>query len=333
MTWDQPTRPRQTGLRPSSESPRRIEIVETGVLTTLQDSGRTGVAHLGVPKAGPADRDSMRLANLTAGNTEECGVLETTLSGPTLRFFDRAHAVVVGATWELNGRAMEPGAVEEIPAAGWSRSVLPSELHAYLGVAGGLDGPELFGSCSSDLLSGLGPGPLQGGDTLGIGEPGHPRVVGPLMRSSRVVRLVAGPQLVGDELLEELTAMTFKVSQDSNRIGVRLVGAGPLTINDPERALAGETARHTSYGMVPGALQIPPSGEPVVLLCDHATMGGYPVVATVITADIGVVAQRRPGESVQFELVDLDEAIDALEALDRQVAHAPTGIYPTGPVT
>jgi allophanate hydrolase subunit 2 len=85
--------------------------------------------------------------------------------------------------------------------------------------------------------------------------------------------------------------------------------------------------------MVPGALQIPPSGEPVVLLCDHATMGGYPVVATVITADIGVVAQRRPGDDVQFEIVDLDDAMHALEALDRKVVHAPTGIYPTGPVT
>jgi allophanate hydrolase subunit 2 len=121
------------------------------------------------------------------------------------------------------------------------------------------------------------------------------------------------------------------VSPDSNRIGVRLVGSRPLTINGQEREAAGR-ARHGSYGMVAGALQIPPNGEPVVLLCDHATMGGYPVVATVISADIGVVAQRRPGENVQFEIVDLHEAVRALEALDRQVARAPTGIYPTGPV-
>jgi allophanate hydrolase subunit 2 len=85
--------------------------------------------------------------------------------------------------------------------------------------------------------------------------------------------------------------------------------------------------------MVPGAVQIPPSGEPIVLLCDHATMGGYPVVAAVISADLGVIAQRRPGEAVQFELVDVDQAIEALNALDRQLAHAPTGLYPTGPVT
>jgi len=85
--------------------------------------------------------------------------------------------------------------------------------------------------------------------------------------------------------------------------------------------------------MVPGAVQLPPSGEPIVLLCDHATMGGYLVVATVISADLGAIAQLRPGETVEFEIVDLDRAVEALAALDRQLAHAPTGIYPTGPVT
>ena len=212
------------------------------------------------------------------------------------------------------------------------------ELHAYLAVAGGLNGPELFGSCSSDLLSGLGAGPrAPATHSAWVSRVTLAVRADDTELDSRTPR--ARAPVPGDEILEELTSTTFKVSPDSNRIGVRLIGSpplitnGPEPIDDPEPRTAGGRARHASYGMVPGALQIPPSGEPVVLLCDHTTMGGYPVVATVITADIGVVAQRRPGDAVQFEFVDLDEAMRALEALDRQIANAPTGIYPTGPVT
>ena len=319
--------------RPRTQSRRRVEVIEPGVLTTLQDAGRIGVAHLGVPRAGPVDRDSMRLANLTAGNPENCGVLETTVRGPTLRISDDAHAVVVGAAWEVNGRAMVPGVVAEIPSQGVLTIGASIELRGYVAVSGGFRGPELFGSCSSDLLCGLGPGPLAVGDELDIGEPGQPRgYTAPLSRSRNVVRVTPGPGPVDDELLSHLAEVAFSVSPDSNRIGVRLVGSRPFRSAPNSGPVDGAPARG-SHGMVPGAVQIPPSGEPIVLLCDHATMGGYPVVAVVVSADLGVIAQRRPGDLVKFELVDLDQALAALDALDRQLTNAPTGIYPAGPVT
>ena len=129
--------------RPRSRSNRRIEVLDPGVLTTLQDAGRPGVARLGVPRAGPADRYSMRLANLVAGNPEDHGVLETTVSGPTLRFSDTAHAVVIGASVELGGRSAEPGVVFEVPAGGRLRIGASLQLRGYLAVSGGITGPAL----------------------------------------------------------------------------------------------------------------------------------------------------------------------------------------------
>jgi KipI family sensor histidine kinase inhibitor len=314
----------KTSDRPRFRSGRRIEVTDPGLLTTLQDDGRIGVAHLGVPRAGPADRDSMRLANLLAGNPENSGALETTMSGPTLRFSHSAHAVVVGAHVELDGRAVQPGVVFEVPAEGRLGIGASLQLRGYLAVSGGIRGPELFRSCSSDLLCGLGPGPIEAGDEFSLGDAGKPRGYSAAIARGETVRLVPGPEPVDLELLAEWAREPFEVSPESNRVGVRLRPSRPVELREPPRG---------SHGMVPGAVQIPPSGEPIVLLCDHATMGGYPVVATVISADLGVIAQRRPGEAVRFELVDVDQAIEALSALDRQLAHAPTGLYPTGPVT
>jgi KipI family sensor histidine kinase inhibitor len=319
-----PPDPTRSSDRPRCHSGRCIEVVEPGLLTTLQDAGRFGVAHLGVPRAGPADRDSMRLANLLAGNPENSGALETTMSGPTLRFGDSAHAVVVGAHVELDGRAVQPGVVFEVHAGGLLRIGASLQLRGYLAVSGGIRGPELFGSCSSDLLCGLGLGPVEAGDEFSLGDAGRPRGYSAAIARGETVRLVPGPETVDSELLREWIAEPFAVSPESNRVGVRLGPSRPVELREPPRG---------SHGMVSGAVQIPPSGEPIVLLCDHATMGGYPVVATVITADLGVIAQRRPGEAVQFGLVDVDEAVEALSALDRQLAHAPTGRYPAGPVT
>ncbi|HTX62400.1 MAG TPA: carboxyltransferase domain-containing protein [Acidimicrobiales bacterium] len=309
--------------RPRCDPPRRIVVEDPGILTMLQDRGRIGVAHLGVPRAGPADPDSMRLANLMVGNPGHYGVLETTVRGPALRFCERAYAAVVGAGVDLDGRDVEPGAVIEVPAGGRVRIGESRELRAYVAVSGGIRGPEHFASCSSDLLSGLGPGRLSEGDELGFGETGRPRgYCAPLSRGPQV-RVLAGPERVDPDRLAEWLSRPFEVGTDSNRIGVRLAGSRPLPLVGPPIG---------SYGMVPGAVQLPPSAEPIVLLCDHATMGGYPVVATVISADIGIVAQRRPGDSIQFELVDLETAAEARSSLDRRIAHAPTGIYPSGPV-
>jgi KipI family sensor histidine kinase inhibitor len=321
--------------RPRSSSQRRLVVERPGTLTTLQDAGRRKVGHLGVPSAGPADPDLMRLANLVIGNSETDGLLEITIEGPLIRFDAPAHAVVIGAAVNLDGRRMEPGAVLEIPAGGRLGVGATNGLRGYVAVAGGVLGPELFGSCSSDQLVGLGIGPLQALDELALGQAGRPGGYTAGFERQSTVRVLPGLEPVDPMALREWLAGPFEVSPQSNRVGVRLNCARPL---DLERAGASSdrgTSRSTSrpsLGMVPGAMQIPPSGEPIVLLCDHATMGGYPVVATVISADLGVMAQHRPGETVHFELVDLETARRARAALDRQLARAPTGHFPTSPV-
>lgn len=320
----QPARLHRADERPRCSSSCRFVVEEPGLLSTLQDGGRVRVGHLGVPAAGPADSDSMRLANLIAGNPELSGGLETTLDGPVLRFDTPAHAVVVGAEVALDGRSVASGAVVEVPAGARLKVGRSSGLRGYVAVSGGIRGAELFGSCSSDLLSGLGPGPLQAGDELEIGHEGRPRGYAHTLSRGSVLRILPGPHPVHRDSLEGWAAGPFRVSQDSNRIGVRLNGSKRVELRELPRG---------SHGMVHGAVQMPPSGEPIVLLCDHATMGGYPVIATVISADLGALAQRRPGDPVRFEVVDLEQALSARASLDRQLARAPSGHYPSGEVS
>jgi KipI family sensor histidine kinase inhibitor len=332
-------------VRPRSASLRRVVVESPGTLTTLQDSGRRGVGHLGVPRAGPADPDLMRLANLVAGNDPDAGVLETTLDGPVLRFDSPAHVVVVGAHLAVDGRSLDPGVVVPVRGGGHVEVGTTLGLRGYVAVCGGIRGRELFGSCSSDVLSGLGIGPLRAGDELALGEPGHPRgYVAAIERSATIRVLPAGGFGAGQfgvaelDLLATMTSGTFTVTPESNRVGVRLKSERPLAIPGDSAGVEGGRDGDTvsahlsgllgSYGMVEGAVQVPPSGEPIVLGCDHATMGGYPVIATVISADVGSVAQRRPGDTVRFEVVDLDYARRARAALDRQLAHAPVGLFP-----
>jgi KipI family sensor histidine kinase inhibitor len=323
-----PVAPALAGIdRPRCTSSRRLVVESPGVLTTLQDRGRRGVGHLGVPRAGPVDPDLMQLANLVAGNAPEAGVLETTVCGPVLRFDSPGHVVVVGARFRVDGRELEPGAVVPVDRGGRVDVGESPGLRGYLAVCGGIRGPALFGSCSSDLLSGLGIGPLRSGDELGLGDPGHPRGYAAEIERSRTIRVVGieGPGGSRADVLDDLIRGRFTVETDSNRIGVRLRGCRPLRSAEESIDGAGQLG---SYGMVEGAVQLPPSGQPIVLLCDHATMGGYPVIATVISADIGTLAQKRPGETLQFELVDHDEARRARAMLDRRIARGPVGLYP-----
>jgi KipI family sensor histidine kinase inhibitor len=335
--------------RPRCASLRRLVVEAPGTLTTLQDSGRRGVGHLGVPRAGPGDPDLMRLANLVVGNDPGAGVLETTLDGPVLRFDSPVHLVVVGAALAVDGRALDPGAVVPVRSGDLVEVGRSHGLHGYVAVCGGIWGPRLFGSCSSDLLSGLGIGPLRARDELALGEPGRPRGYAAPIERNPTIRVLANEGFGVTEqldLLAELTSGTFTVAPESNRVGVRLKGERPVSApgvsasrQADERGdmVGGAHLPHLShlpgllgsYGMVEGAVQVPPSGEPIVLGCDHATMGGYPVIATVITADIGSVAQRMPGDTVRFEVVDLDYAREARAALDRQLARGPVGRFPT----
>ena len=304
-----PALARPTSRRAPQVRARRTRLVveEPGLLTTLQDGGRMDVGHLGVPRAGAADSDSMRLANLIAGNPELSGVLETTLEGPASAVRhggacgrDRrrgGYRRTVGPTWRGRRR---------FPPAARLKVGKSSGLQGYLAVSGGdprhravrelLVGPSLRIS---------GPGPLQAGDELGDrATQVIPAVTPTSFREDSTVADSARPSSCGPRLVEDVGGSAF--SGESGQQPDRSHGS-----NGSQTGTSSVNCHEVSHGMVHGAVQMPPSGEPIVLLCDHATMGGYPVIATVISADIGASAQRRPGDSVQFEFVDLDEALAA----------------------
>ncbi|HUO47861.1 MAG TPA: biotin-dependent carboxyltransferase family protein, partial [Acidimicrobiales bacterium] len=230
-----------------------------------------------------------------------------------------AHVAVVGrAEVHVDGRVMPPDLVVPVTAGQRLRvGAIRGDLRAYVGIDGGVATPTLLGSRSSDTLCGLGPGRLLAGDELGLGPPGRPH--GRLERPAepahgpRVLRVVMGPDPVSDEAGRALGGSTWTVGGASDRVGLRLQGP----------ALDVDATDVTSRAMVTGAVQVPPDGSPIVLGCDHATVGGYPVVAAVVRADLGRLGRLRPGDEVRFEPVDLPEAArlraERRRRLDRQV--------------
>jgi len=280
-----------------------IEVVQSGALTTIQDLGRPGLGHLGIPRSGAADRRSLRRANRLVGNSEGAPALETTLAGPALRFSAPATIAITGATVEarLDDRtvamhaalAVDAGATLRVGTAGVG-------LRTYVAVRGGIEAPLVLGSASSDLLNALGPAPLAPGMILAVGPPHRaPPAAEPQPPPAPAVeptlRIVLGPRedWFTDAALHALTHDPYVVSPDSDRTGVRL--RGPVLARAREDELRSE-------GMVPGALQVPPSGQPILLLADHPTTGGYPVIAVVASADLPIVGQLRPGQSLRFAI-------------------------------
>ncbi|WP_370247465.1 biotin-dependent carboxyltransferase family protein [Nocardioides sp.] len=281
---------------------RGLEVHEAIGQVTVQDAGRRGHAHLGVPRAGwlddPAARAALRAVGEPEGGAllEVLGTLEVGLLGPA------RWAVVTGAPGPLvcGGRPRahgvpfrwEPGARVRVgrPVRGVRR---------YLAVGGGLEVPSVLGSRATDTLGGLGPAPLRAGDVVPLGVPVAPPrfadVVAPAAVAGRAgpVGLTVGPRLdwCAPDTLGVLTGSVWRVQPDSDRVAVRLDGP-PLT--------RVRTEELPSEGLVPGAVQVPPGGRPVVFLADHPTTGGYPVVAVVDAEDLALLAQVAPGDAVRF---------------------------------
>lgn len=286
-----------------------IEVVRAGALTTVQDLGRHGHAHLGVPRSGALDEPAHRLANRLLGNREGAATLETTLNGCAVRVGSPGTppvtAVVTGAACPVtvDGRPAPWGLPLRLPA-GAVLEVGPATygLRSYLGFAGGVEAEPVLGSRATDLLSGLGPAPLRDGDELPLGagtyggEASPPPVdaapwAGP--PGELLLPVVRGPRdgWFTDGGLRTLFTGAYVVSPNSNRIGLRLDGP------EPERAYAGELP---SEGMVLGAIQVPPEGRPVVFLADHPVTGGYPVIGVVPEPSLAAAAQAPPGTPVRF---------------------------------
>jgi biotin-dependent carboxylase-like uncharacterized protein len=273
----------------------RIEVVHPGLLTTVQDRGRLGLAHLGVPPSGAADAAALELGNSLVGNPAGAAALEATLDGPVLRVDGPATIALTGAT---TGSGLPRGvAVTVGPGAVLEVGRCLRGVRAYVCVRGGIAVEPTLGSRSTDLLTGLGPAPLRAGDVVAIGpepessprEGGKPRE----LPEDPVLGVRLGPRddWFTPSAIETLCAEPWRVSPASNRVGIRL--EGPRL----ERARPGELL---SEGLVTGSLQVPASGQPILLLQDHPTTGGYPVIGVVRSHDLWLAGQLAPSQRVRF---------------------------------
>ncbi|QHC28464.1 biotin-dependent carboxyltransferase family protein [Streptomyces sp. HF10] len=280
---------------------RALVVVRPGMLTTVQDLGRPGYAHLGVPRSGSLDPPAAALVNRLVGNGPDAAVLETTLDGCALRPRSTVTVAVGGAPCPVavGGRPAAWGAPVPVPAGALLEvGAVSAGVRGYVAVRGGVTVEPVLGSRATDLLSGLGPAPLAEGTVLPFGRPAGPpahldTAPQPGPPAELVLRVTPGPRAdwFTTRGRYDLTARAYRVSPASNRIGLRTEGP-PL-----ERARGDELP---SEGMVLGAVQVPPDGRPVVFLADHPTTGGYPVIAVVHPADLPAAAQAAPGTPLRF---------------------------------
>lgn len=289
------------------DTPPRMPLFtvdEAGLQTLYQDLGRQGNGSLGVTTSGSSDRASARIANDVVGNKRNATLLEN-IGGLSMTALAETVVCVTGADSDVFvGQKPFPLATPIIVPAGAQLVVSPPRtgMRSYIAVRGGLIADTELDSAATDLLSGLGPAPIQAGDTVSVSmrKPGTATdlLSNPLRVTDDVatVRCVLGPRddWFNKAEVERFLDTTFTVTGESNRVGVRLETDEPL-----QRERGGELP---SEGMVAGSVQVPPSGQPVVFLRDHAVTGGYPVIATVISEDVDIAAQLSPGSTIRFEL-------------------------------
>lgn len=293
-----------------------IEILNPGALSLLQDRGRFGFAHLGMSNGGPMDPQAAVLANRLLGNQPGATLIENTFGGLCLTAHQTTQIAVTGAPLTIT--------VDDEPRPMWSCISLTkgSQLRlgyskrgcrSYLAVRGGFHIDTHFGSAATVVREGIGGldgGPLKPGDLLSVENcrPCEPRQLPakhqPRYGSSATLRLIPGYQNrdFPEAELERFFGSEYRVSSLSDRMGYRLEGAsispGPTTL--------------FSEGIAPGSVQVPPDGQPIVLLCDRQTIGGYPKLGAVLSLDCAALGQLRPGDSVHFARINLDTARRAL---------------------
>lgn len=270
-----------------------IEILASGPAAYVQDGGRFGYAALGVPRSGAFDRAAWRAANRVVGNPPGAAVLEVTLGGLSIRATAACTVAVTGAP--CPGAAC--GTAITLAAGDRLRLGRPSTgARSYVAVRGGIDVPPVLGSRSTDTLGGLGPAPVRPGDRIPVG----PQPVTPVSGADAVpggrldrLRLLPGPRAdwLEPDSVARLTTTEWRVRADSDRIGVRL--DGPALRRRRQDELPSEPT-------LPGAVQLPADGRPIVFGPDAPVTGGYPVVAVVADADLDALAQLRPGDTVWF---------------------------------
>lgn len=316
---DFPSESMESGQPVRTRSRPVFEIVDPGLYTTVQDLGRYGYRSQGVPAGGAMDPASLQVGNLIAGNALNAPALECTAPGPAFRVVGEATVVVSGADLSatLDGADLDLWTRIMVRPGQTIRFGAPRRgMWAYITVAGGLDVPSVLGSASTYVPGGLGGiagRRVQRGDVLGRGEgAGRPRrTVGPgaiaLPGDGLTVRVIAGPQedWFSEDGRTAFLREPYRVSVHTDRAGMRL--QGPVVTHRGRADIL-------SDGLLPGAIQIPAGGQPIVIMPDGPTTGGYPKIGAVISADLRLVAQSRPGTVVRFARSTLDAAIEARRA-------------------
>ena len=304
-----------------------LRVHKPGLLTTVQDEGRTGVYHLGMPPAGAMDKLSYRAGNLLVGNPPGRASLEITYMGPELELTDDAVIAVTGAEMPArrNGEQLEPWASHALAAGDvLSFDFLKSGARAYLAIAGGVEVPLVMGSRSTYTLCGMGGFEgrgLQQGDEVrvasdGDGTPGRsvPAELVPAYGKETELRVMVGlsSYRLTEDSLTEFLETTWTVTPDANRVGYRYRG-GELRFEDrtPPHGAGSDPANVTDIGYPIGSIQVPGGVEPIALLNDAVTGGGYATIATIISADLDRAGQSKTNEQTRFVAVDLDEALAA----------------------
>ena len=284
---------------------RALEILAPGLLATIQDQGRRGYLYVGVSHSGAADRAAHALGARLLGNLLTTAAIEVTLGGLTVRARGQLDLALTGAP--------APATIDSRPAAHASRLTLHdgqvltlgtpvTAMRTYVSVRGGIDVTPVLGSRSTDTMAGLGPPPLRPGDILPVGVecatalPATDHAPYPTQAEPPEVLTIGttrGPR--SDWFDTDLTTTPWRVTDRLDRAGIRLTG--DRLVGRREAYRSRELA---SEGMVPGAIQVPPSGEPVIFGPDHPVTGGYPVIAVVSESDLDRVAQLRPGDVIRF---------------------------------
>jgi antagonist of KipI len=286
----------------------RVRVVASGLQTTVQDLGRFGFAQFGVSASGAADSLALRAGNLLVGNAENAAALEMTLVGGAFEFEEAAVVALTGSDF---GAGLPLWTPVEIGAGQVIRcGATRSGARCYLSVRGGFAVPKIMGSASTHIVTGVGGRPLRAGDVLAIGEAvvRKPRGAAhgfPDHAPDCVLRATQGPQ--SGWFADELYAGGWVVSEESNRMGLRLRGP----------AVPSPAGHMLTEGVALGAVQIPPDGQPIILFVEHQTTGGYPKPANVISADFWRLGQLRPRDNVHFEPVEMEQALGLLREQER----------------
>lgn len=291
-----------------------IEIITPGILTTVQDFGRVGVMKNGFTQNGAMDRYSMTVANRLCGNCDSAPVLEMTVLGVTARFTQDTVICVSGADFgaKINDKPIKRNKAYKINKGDiLSMGAAKSGMRAYLAVAGGIVGEYVFGSASTNLKFAFGGHfgkKLQSGDVLSIGTGAFPlgeidkwEIPESEYSKDAQLRVVLGPQneMFTDEDIRLFLSQEYEVTAQSDRMGIRLSG-------EPLKSKNGMDI--ISDGIVFGSVQVPNSGEPIILMADHQTTGGYAKIATVISVDLPRASQLSAGNTVRFKSVTVEEA-------------------------